>query len=281
MPSLREEPRMDCRVIQNNTKKLLDTTYTMLVKLEYIIRSKTGKERESIKRSLDLSFKLDKEEPSLKYDKANLSSSGMKLFIEFDKDKISFTKKKDGAYVNVWNSYVSYSISELTRIVSIIDGIISKNYSIPEEVIKNAPKRNNELGSLINIVDGDRVRMISANPINMQSVNIRNISELAEKAINACSKMELPIRINRSTTITRYGKTFVDFTFRKVEYKLCLRDGLIIADGIVDTFGICAAAIMTDGVRNLRRVLTMEATLDEIRRKAEESSSQVLDSKKV
>lgn len=264
---------MDCRVIQNNTKKLLDATYNMLVKLEYVIRSKTGKERENIKRSLNLSFKLDKEEPSLKYDKANLSAGGMKLFIEFGIDKISFTKKKDGAYVNVWNSYVSYSISELTRIVSIIDGIISKNYSIPEDVIKNAPKRNNDLGSLINIIDGDRVRMISANPINMQSVNIRNISELAEKAINACSKMELPIRINRSTTITRYGKTFVDFTFRKVEYKLCLRDGLIIADGIVDTFGICAAAIMTDGVRNLRRVLTMEATLDDIRRKAEERSS--------
>ena len=85
---------MDCRVIQNNTKKLLDATYNMLIKLEYIIRSKTGKERENIKRSLDLSFKLDKEEPRLKYDKANLSSSGMKLFIEFDKDKISFTKKK-------------------------------------------------------------------------------------------------------------------------------------------------------------------------------------------
>lgn len=264
---------MDCRVIQNDTKKLLDATYNMLIKLEYVIRSKTGKERENIKRSLDLSFKLDKEEPRLKYDKANLSSSGMKLFIEFGRDKISFTKKKDGAYVNIWNSYASYSISELVRIVSIIDDIISKNYNIPEEVIKKAPKRNNELGSLINIIDGDRVRMISANPINMQSVNIRNISELAEKAINACSKMELPIHINKSTIITRYGKTFIDFTFRKAEYRLCLRDGLIITDGIVDTFNIYAATIMTEAVRNLRRVLTMEAALDEIRRKTEERSS--------
>jgi len=271
---------MDCRVIQNNTKKLLDATYNMLIKLEYIIRSKTGKERENIKRSLNLSFKLDKEEPSLKYDKANLSAGGMKLFIEFGIDKISFSKKRDGAYVNVWNSYVSHPTSELIRIVSIIDNIISKNYNIPEEVINKAPKRNNELGSLINMVDGDRVRMISANPINMQSVNIRNISELAEKAINACSKMELPIHINKSTTITRYGKTFIDFTFRKVEYRLCIKDGLVIADGIIDTFNICSAAIMTEAVRNLRRVLTMEATLDEIRRKAEESSSQVLDSKK-
>lgn len=271
---------MDYRIIQNDTKKLLDATYNMLVKLEYVIRSKTGKERENIKRSLDLSFKLDKEDPKIKYDKANLSSNGMKLYIEFGTEKFSFVKKKDGAYVNVWNSFKPYPISELVRIVSIIDNIISKNYTIPEEVIKKAPKRNNELGSLINIVDGGCVRMISANPINMQSVNIRNISELAEKAINACSKMELPIEINRSTTITRYGKTFIDFTFRKVDYRLCLKDGLVIANGIVDTFNICAAVVMTEAVRNLRRVLTMEAALDEIRRKAEEGSGKVLDSKK-